>query len=394
MSRDRLLKRALGVAAVLATLMPAGASAYEFRLVPSVAAREEYNDNIFFTQEDAVDSWITTVTPGLLMSGRTERMDAALSGDASWLWYSEDSDLNATDFDTKGRFSYRFTPEFRLSATGEYRKGTRTDRFFDVSGLVVDVLPSYTQNYTVSAEYIATEKAATTLSYRYYWLKYPDRPIWDGTTHVVDLGIAYNLSRFAAETKARANVAYARGLFEGLTVDNFYLTVGVFRAVHELWSVVVNVGGRYTHSEFDVPGLGSETTDDTGVVGDASLLYTGERTRASFTFSHNIAPAYGYSGATLRTAAVFSVSRRFLHDLSGTLSGGYYMNTSDPGQFSFQTIDERSARIRPGVRWAATKNLVLEAAYEYNRVDYRATDTDADRHLAFINVALRYPVLE
>ncbi len=256
------------------------------------------------------------------------------------------------------------------------------------------VLPSYTQNYSVSAEYIASEKAATTLSYRYYWLKYPDRPIWDGTTHVVDLGIAYNLSRFATETKARGNVAYARGLFEGLTVDNFYLTVGVFRAVHELWSVVVNVGGRYTHSEFDVPGLGSETTNDTGVVGDASLLYTGERTNASLTFSHNIAPAYGYSGASLRTAAVFSVSRRFLHDISGTLSAGVYLNTSDPGQFSFRTIDERSARVRPGIRWEATKKVVFEAAYEYNRVDYRVSDTDADRHLAFLNVSLRYPVLE
>lgn len=96
----------------------------------------------------------------------------------------------------------------------------------------------------------------------------------------------------------------------------------------------------------------------------------------------------------MRTAAVFSVSRRFLHDISGTLSAGVYLNTSDPGQFSFRTIDERSARVRPGIRWEATKKVVFEAAYEYNRVDYRVSDTDADRHLAFLNVSLRYPVLE
>jgi hypothetical protein len=393
LSRDPFLKGALAVAAALFAFFPAGAFGYEFRLVPSVDAREEYNTNIFFTQDDSVDSWITTVTPGLLIGGKTERMDAGLSGDASWLWYSEDSELNTTNFDTKGWFSYRVTPEFRLSARGQYRKGTRTDRFFEVSGLVVDVLSSYQQDYAVSAEYVASEKATTTLSYRYQWLNYPDRPIWDGTIHNVDMGIAYDLSRFATETKARTNVAYARGLFEDLTVDNFYLTVGVFRAVHELWSVVVNVGGRYTHSEFDVPG-GSATTNDTGVVGDASLLYSGERTDASFTFSHNIAPAYGYSGASVRTAAVLSMSRRFLHDISGTLSAGYYMNKSDSGQFSFQTIDERSARIRPGIRWKAGKYVLVEAAYEYSRVDYRTTDKDADRHLAFLQVALRYPVFE
>ena len=394
MSRDRAVAVAAPLLFLLVLFLPGRAFGYEFRLVPSVDAREEYNTNIFFTQDDSADSWITTVTPGLLAAGKTERMDAGLSGDVSWLWYSEDSELNATNFDTKGWFSYRVTPEFRLSARGQYRKGTRTDRFFEVSGLVVDVLSSYQQDYALSAEYIASEKATATLSYKYQWINYPDRPVWDGTIHNVDMGIVYNLSRFATETKARANAAYSRGLFEDLTVDNFSLTVGIFRAVHELWSAVVNVGGRYTHSEFEVPGVGSETTNDTGVVGDASLLYSGERTNASFTFSHNIAPAYGYSGASVRTAAVLSMSRRFLHDVSGTLSAGYYMNRSDPGQFSFQTIDERSARIRPGIRWKAGKYVVVEAAYEYSRVDYRATSTDADRHLAFLQFALRYPVFE
>jgi len=156
----------------------------------------------------------------------------------------------------------------------------------------------------------------------------------------------------------------------------------------------LNIGGRYTHSEFDVPGVGSTTTKDSGVVGDASLLYTGERTNASFTLSQNLEPAYGSSGASVRTAAIFSVSRRFWQTLSGTLSAGYYVNKSDAGQYSFQTIDQRSARIRPGIRWEATNNVFLEAAYEYNRVNYRTTDTDADRHLAFLNLSLRYPVIE
>jgi len=100
------------------------------------------------------------------------------------------------------------------------------------------------------------------------------------------------------------------------------------------------------------------------------------------------------SRTAVRTAGVLSLSRRFLHDVSGTLSAGVYRNRSDAGQYSFRTIDELSARIRPGIRWEATKNVVLEAVYEYNRVDYRTTDTDADRHLGFLNLALRYPVFE
>jgi len=104
----------------------------------------------------------------------------------------------------------------------------------------------------------------------------------------------------AKETKGRLDLGFGRGAYEGLTVYNYTLMVGVFRAVHELWSAQVDVGGRYTTSRFDVLGQQQESTD-TGWVGDASVTYTGERTNASFTFSSNIAPAYGYTGAVLRT---------------------------------------------------------------------------------------------
>jgi len=393
LSRDRFLKPAGWVAIAMAVLSPGVASAYEFRLVPSLAAREGYNSNIYFTPQDPVESWVTRVSPGLDVSGRTERLDAAAGGNLTWWWYNVDANLNTFDYDVRGRAAYRFSTAFRASASAAYRKESSPDRIFEDTGVVQDFQVDYRQNYGASAEVALSEKASSTLSYAYEKLEYPDRPFQDFTYHTADLGFSYNLSRFATETKARLDLGFGRGLYEGLTVNNYTATVGVFRAVHELWSARVDIGGRYTTSTFDVLGQRQESTD-WGWVGDASVIYTGERTNASFTFSNDIAPSYGYAGAVLRTSGVLNLRRRFLHELSGTLLAGYYWNKSDAGQYSFRTIDEQSTRLRPGIRWEATKNIVLDASYQYTWLEYQRTGEKVVQNVVYASATLSYPFFD
>ncbi|MGB7631696.1 MAG: outer membrane beta-barrel protein [Candidatus Deferrimicrobium sp.] len=392
MSRDRFLKPAGWVALAMAILSPPAAFGYEFHLVPYLSLTEGYNSNVFFTEKDRLDSWVSKIAPGLDVSSRTERLDASLGGNLLWWQYNGDSSLNTMDWDARGRAAYRFTTALRVSATADYRRESNPDRHFEATGLV-DRSTDYRQDYTVAAEYALNEKAAATLSYAYENLDYPTIPYRNSTSHSADLGFAYNLSRFATETKARVDLGYGRGEYEGLLVNNYTLTVGVFRAVHELWSAQIDVGGRYTVSKFDVLGERLEKTD-TGWVGDASVIYTGERTRANFTFSSNIAPAYGFAGAVQRTAAVVSLSRRFLYELSGTLSAGYYWNKSQAGQYSFQSIDEQSTQLRPGIRWEATKNIVVDATYQFTWLRNELTGGTSLQNYVFAGATLSYPFFD
>jgi len=392
LSPDRFLKPAGWVAITLAILSPLAAHGYEFRLVPYLSLTEGYNSNVFFTEKDRLDSWVAKIAPGLDMSERTERLDASLGGNLLWWQYSGDSSLNTMDWDARGRAAYQFTTGFRVSATGDYRRESNPDRHFEATGLV-DRSTDYRQNYTVAAEHALSEKTAATLSYAYENLDYPTIPLRNSTSHTADLGFAYNLSRFATETKARADLGYGRGEYEGLMVNNYTLTVGVFRSVHELWSAQIDVGGRYTISQFDVLGE-QQKSEDWGWVGDASVIYTGERTRANFTFSSNIAPAYGFVGAVQRTAAVVSLDRRFLYELSGTLSAGYYWNKSQAGQYSFRTIDEQSTLLRPGLRWEATKHIVLEAAYQFYWLRNELTGGTSVQNYVYASATLSYPFFD
>ena len=58
----------------LSIILPSGVMA-EFNLIPSLAVREEYNDNIFFSYSDTIDDFITTVSAGLELTERTEQLD-------------------------------------------------------------------------------------------------------------------------------------------------------------------------------------------------------------------------------------------------------------------------------------------------------------------------------
>ena len=72
---------------VLLLLVPSGVLADDFKLIPSLAVREEYNDNIFGSVSDTVDDFITTISPGLELVERTERLDLGLSAIVSPFFY-------------------------------------------------------------------------------------------------------------------------------------------------------------------------------------------------------------------------------------------------------------------------------------------------------------------
>jgi len=391
--RDRVFAIA-ATAAALALLLPAAAGAYDFRLTPSVGVREEYNSNVYFTRDDERDTWLTTVSPALEMSWRTERLDASLEGAGYRRTYSEDSDLDAFDSAVRGRFAWKFSPEFRLSARGEFRRESRPDRYFDEAGLPVDATKDYRQTYSATAEWAATDKSLLSASYGFDRRDYPDVPNRDFDIHSGGLGFVHDLSWFTALTQARVNFGYSRGSYETIEIDSCSLTAGLYRSVHELWSVMANAGAQHIRSEFDDFFGQPRKTDHTGWTADASLIYTGETSNASFTFSHGLSPAYGYSGATIRTAAMLSLERRFVHDISATLSTGYYINKSDAGDYSTQDIDERSFVVRPGLRWKASKYVALDAAYQYRHIDYRLGGGNASQQLVYAGATLSYPLFD
>ena len=143
------------------------AGADELKVIPSVALRGEYNDNVFFDEDNEESDYIGTASPGLEIIERTERLDMNLNGHYHIIRYKDAGDLDAEDYDGRGKISYQFTPVFRGSAAAAYIKDSRPDRDIDETGLVQSARTRRRQSYDGGLEYNISEKAAAALSYQY-----------------------------------------------------------------------------------------------------------------------------------------------------------------------------------------------------------------------------------
>ncbi len=75
------------------------------------------------------------------------------------------------------------------------------------------------------------------------------------------------------------------------------------------------------------------------------------------------------------------------------MNGGWYHNESDASEFSTSEIDERTLRAAVGLRYEFTRDVALEASYEYTKAKY-ASGTDADRNMFVVRLYLQHSLFE
>ena len=367
----------------------------EFKLTPSLDAKEEYNDNILSTSTDTQKDFITTLSPGLALTNRTERMDLSLLGRLDYRLYSSYSDNNTTDQYYEGTGKYAFTPRLNLSGKALYSVNSSHDRDFATTGLLLTNVKRIRQNYTISGDYRLSEKTTTTFSYDYLNDKY-DSVLYNYLkTNTSNLGVIRDISNFLKSTKATINIGYTKSYTPGVKTDNYEARIGIDHTFNEKWSLLLDGGGRYTNTKFQISELQQEESNHSrGTVGHFALTYKGERNSGSINASIDLLPASGYSGSTERTSFVFNLSRRFTYELYGTLSGGYYINKSRAGEFSTQEINENTMSLSPSVRYEFDKDKSLEASYTYNRTKDNGIGSNVESNIFRIRFRIQHNLFE
>jgi hypothetical protein len=393
--------------------MPGEAGADEFKLIPSVNLKGEYNDNLFFTEKRKKDDFVTTLSPGLELINKTERLDVSLLARASGLLYADNHDLNGIDQYYRGKLRYSLHPKWSLSGEAGFTRDSTPDRDIEATGLVNKAIRRYKYIFTGGLDHRLTEKTTADLSYSYERQDYERDPEFvDIDSHGVNLGLNHDLSKHFSNTIGRVNLSYFRYEFGDSKTDYLYTTIGMRRALSEKWSFLLDAGGSYTHSKFVVDRLypitpflsvvvrDEETEKGAGWVGQATLSYKGERTvkgektKADLTFQHRLLPSSGRVGVTKRTALTLEALHHFTYEFSGRLSAGYFLNKSKRGEFSNEAIDEATFRVNPRVRYEFTKDLALEASYHFTFLRDRQERSEAKRNLFMIHLIIQYPLFE
>ncbi|MBL0700788.1 MAG: outer membrane beta-barrel protein [Desulfosarcina sp.] len=409
---------------------PGKAAADDFNLIPSISIKEEYNDNIFFDDGNEEEDFITTISPGLKLSNRTERLNAGLSALFDGISYFDNNDLNAIDQDYKGNLNYQLTPKTSVTADAGYKKDSRRDRDIEVidegtaTGLVQGDETRIRYNGGFSFNSMLNEITAVNCSYSFAKDDFDDREDNDIRMNNLNLGFTHNLSFIDELTVGRLNFGYGRydyldgeitrsflTITDNSRIDYYSATIGVSRNISEIFSILADLGGSYTKSKYKTSykydhsdpfvqffGLNNftqkENNSGTGMVARITTSYNGELTSGSLNFSHDVKASSGTSGATDRTSIELNIRRRFTYELSGRISTAYYLNKADAGDYSKIGTDETTWSIRPSIRYNFTRDIFMEASYYFTKNKDREDHTNITRNQFFIKISMDYPLFE
>src|SRR5271157_1517136 len=130
----------------------------EFRLVPSISVKEEYNDNILFDTDGARKDFITTISPGIEIVNNTQRLETDLLARLNRFDYANNREFSATDQLYNGKFRYHATPLINISAEAGYVRDSQPDRDILTSGIILTTVPRNRINASMSADYQFSEK--------------------------------------------------------------------------------------------------------------------------------------------------------------------------------------------------------------------------------------------
>ena len=407
----------------------------EFTVKPSLALKEEYNDNIFFDDHNKKDDFILTVSPELKVSNRTERSALMVSGRLDGIAYSDNTDLNAVDHDYNGRLGYDVTENTGFTATAGYKKDSRPDRDINVggtgesTGLVLSSDTRIRRSASVSGTHMLNEMTGVNVGCDFSEDDFEDIRDNDIKSYRFNAGMTRRLGFFKKPTVARLNTGYATydyddselntqsvlisglpaaGLhfFQNTGIDSYFLTIGAMREISEIFSILVDLGGRYTHSEFEnktvydpwilpLSNVSEKNTHNSeGFVANATLSYKGILTDCDVSLSHDLMESSGRSGPTERTSIRFNIRKQLTYKLRANLQAGYYYNKSDAGEFGSGGVDEQTLSISPGITFAITKDVLIDASYTYTKIKDKEDHTDRKRNLFFVRVKGNFSLFE
>ena len=362
----------------------------DFRVIPNASIREEYNDNIFFSDDNEQYDFITTASVGLEMRERTELLTANLVTRFDGLVYADYNELNDIEEYYKGSLKYQLNQSVRLSADAGYSVDSRPDRDLDVTGYVFTSDVRRRQEYSCSADYQASEKTALFTSYSYLDDQFEiiDTDEFTGQNVLVGLTRSLDLTK---PTAARLYGRYAHYDFYSSKVDNYSMTVGFSRQFTEKLSYVFDIGPRYTEGS---EKRTSDTAYDNGLGGQFTLTYNEELTTAEMNISHEVSGSSGRDGATKRTGLVLALKHRIGDRSSVRLGINTYLNKADRDAAFVSDLNELTTTLTPSLHYEFNPLFFCEAAYRYTVIEDREADHERHRNLVFVKLTYKYPVVE
>jgi hypothetical protein len=447
--RDRPAKIIVLVSLVLGLLASGtgGARADDVTIAPTLGVKQEYNDNLFYNTDKTGD-FMTTCAPGIDLRDRSERLDALLSTSVKGVRFWQNSRYSTVDYTLFANTRYRVAPRLEISATAEYDRFSGPSKEVGPAAIVINTVRRYHQYYSFQNEYQITQKTSGSAGYAYTQNDYVTAPLQvtstqsatppvvnppvpptttppdttlpggsggsggkdslvrflsaaDAKIHAPFLSLAHV---FDEKTKGSATASYTSYLYRYSTVENKELSLGVSRALNELWNLSLKGGVRQTTSQstpvkrtyqvfpfvFTDETLARHTERSWGWVGQCALAYGGETGGGSLSVYRDV--FLGRLSANETTGVMLEGRRRLSYELEGNLSVGYQLNRARSGEFGSESVRDDVFQLRAGLRYDITRDAALEVSYANSSASIAGVNIS--QNSALVNLVMKWPLFE
>jgi opacity protein-like surface antigen len=352
-----------------------------------VTARTGYDDNVFLSSFDPVESIFTNVAVGVAYRFGSPRTQMSLSANVGTTYYwsvdedfdddfgAEDEDDGHFDFNASLGFSITHRASARLTLAATLFASYQSQPDFNTFNATTISVGRQSRDFFAgsnrfSAAYAWTPRFSTNTSYSLGLVFYDDDLISsfeDRVEHTIG-----NEFRFLVLPTTSAIGEYRFAFVdytdaEGRNSHSHFFLAGVDHSFSPRFNVSARAGVEVR--EFDNDFIGQDDETRTAPYAEATLNYAiAQSTQITwfnrFSLEQPDVPE-SFSRQTFRTA--LSLRHNFTARISAGLNVAYQHDDNE-GSFDIGGFDEDSFDISLGVRYAISRNWAIDAGYTHTEV--------------------------
>lgn len=366
--------------------MTAGAGAADISFTPKLNLGAAYDDNIFMSENDKVDSTIFTVSPRVEVDYQTLLSDYTLTADLDILRYQDESDLDRTNqyyyLEGKNRFGERWETDLDL----RFYRDTTLNSYLQETGRVIDRVERDYVSADGSLSYNLTRVSGISASYRYQTASYENDRFSDWDRHSGGLNYYHRLKTEIDVLSIGPSYSYRDN--DSNEVDSWALNAGWNRDWNDITHSDATIGARYTN----VTQEDGTEEDAWGATANFELTLDGIANRTRIIYFHDLRTTS--DGADINVDNFFveyerSITERFRMGIEGRLVFSYKLLDQQS-----DINDSRYYWIEPNLSYQLTRYLGVSLRYRYqNNVEF-ADDRDItkERNIVWLQLSAWYPM--
>lgn len=262
--------------------LPLSSFSLEYSIRPSILLQQSYNDNIELSSNNRIGDFVTSVTPGLNLEARAEKLQIVLNYNPSIQRYWSHSEFNYVSHSASAKLNYAPSEQWKFALGHAFvqTEDSGTIRALEGAGPVTVARNKVTNNTTMgNVEFKASTLLSFTLDGVYSTTENNATSLSDVTFTAVGLGVQYRLSE-RTSLLARTRQTFYEYQTTGNSRSGDYLIGVLYRLTPTLTAEVL---GGVVVTQTDVP----ERTN-TGFSGDLILRKTLEKGTASLTYHQSV----------------------------------------------------------------------------------------------------------